>query len=530
MARTKHVKLTVEQRLKLARNYLSENDLTAPGFAENHESIVEFVNNLVQANADKKLYQSVVAMLHVHYARNQRQRRSHAHQKTISSSDIDQVHPFSWTQKYWKHQRRLQQSAAMPPPATHPRHQSFRLPGPDGKSIDHAQCRERWNLLRVLQFDLLYMSFVTERSRDFHKARVWQLTQEGSMLKELYDQKVILDLGANWDSIARVTEAIKIQRMEPLGVDLFMFEGYKKYKKSSFKHLEEAEQEKLRDMAQRRLKLRGQDKTDYDRLRGKFLNEMKQYETLVKAFAEDEASYTDRRLATARSKGLRQLAQPLHAPHGVALSDKKAKELLTAAILQENIENERSQLIDDARNWAFASEIDPDIRGKKFFSLDAWWAERGQFRRDSLSSDSDGPHQPPGGGMVLTDQDSPIRERHILGRPIIDPNTNKGNVALGGFGDGPGNPTDYIPAVANRHHSLNESSDDNSNSKRSFEVGSGTLVPPEVLGLSSVGAHGNDNRTDSSTSHNQTSQVNDAQIAEVGKLRGVNDQRDGKVL
>ena len=537
MARVKRTRLTAEQKLKSARDYLSDNDHNAADYQESYESIVELCQTVDKDDVDEKLYQSVCAMLDVHYARNRRRQRgrlSHAHQQPLSSTHTSQVHPFSWTQKYWKYQRQLHQSAAMPPPATHPRHKSFQLPGPDGKMIDHARCRERWNLLRVLQFDLLYMSFRTEISQDIHKARVWQLTPEGSMLKELSDKKVIKDLGANWDSIAQVTEAVKIQRMEPLGVDLFMFEGCQKSNISIFRHLKETEQEKLRDMAQNRLKLGVQDRKTYDRLRGKFLNEMERYETLVRAFADDEASYTDRRLATTKSKGLRQLAQPLNTPGNIAPYDKKAKELLTAAILRENIKNERSQLIDHARNWAFAREIEQENRRRRYFALDTWWAQRGSFRKDSSSSDSSGPHQPPSGGMISTDQESPIRERPILGRPREDPNINErelGNAALAGWADGPGNPTDYFPIAANRHHSLNESSVHSSSNKNSFDVGSGTLVPPEVVGFSYVGVHDNDDaRKNSLISNDEIRQVNDTRTTEMGKLREVNDQRDGKVL
>ena len=534
-------RLTLQQKLESARDYLSNHDIDAADFIESYESILELTLTVDESDVDvdQNLYQSVCVMLDVHFARNRRRQPGRhslplQHEHAISSSDTDQIHPFSWTQKYWKFQRRLQQSAAMPPPATHPRHRPFQLEGPDGKMIDHARCRERWNLLRVLQFDLLYMSFRTEMAKDIRQARLWQQTPEGSMLKELSDKKVIRDLGANWESIAQVTEAVKIQQMEPLGVDLFMFEGCQKSKLSSFRPLKEFEQEKLRDMAQNRNMLGLQDKKTYDRLRGKLLNEMELYETLVKAFADDEASYADRRLAATKSKGLRQLAQPLNTPDNVVPHDHKAKELLTVAILQENIKNERSRIIDHARNWAFAREIDEETRGKKFFSLDAWLPLRGSWRKDSSSSDSSGPHQPPGGGMISTDQDSPIRERPMLGQPIEDPNTNEreeGNAALAGWADGPGNPTDYFPAAANRHHSLNESSVGSPSRNPSFDVGSGMLVPPEVLGLTSVGLHDNDDaRTNSLASNEQIRQVNNAQIAEGGKFREVNDLGDGKVL
>lgn len=353
------------------------------------------------------------------------------------------------------------------------------------------------------------------------------------MIKELSDQKMILDLGANWDSISQIPEAIKIQRMEPLGVDLFMFEGCQKSSLSNFRHLKEAEQEKLMDMAQRRLKLGLQDRKTYDRLRGKLLNEMERYETLVKAFADDEASYTDRRLATKRSYSLRELAQPLNTPDNIVPRDKKAKEFLAAAILRENIKNERSRLIDHTQNWAFAREIDQETRRKRYFSLDDWWDLRGPSRKDSSSSDSSGPHQPPGGGRISIDQFSPIREQLILGQPFDDQNRNEpeeGNAALAGW-DGPGNPTDYFPVAANRHHSLIESSVDSSSGNPSFDVGSGMLVPPEVLGLSSVGVHDNNvARTNSLNSDDRIRQVNDAQIAEVRRFREVNDQHDGKVL
>ncbi|KAL8785908.1 MAG: hypothetical protein Q9195_008429 [Heterodermia aff. obscurata] len=540
MSRFKLPRLTLQQKFESARDYLSSNDLDAADFQESYESILELWDAVdkgrVKGDVDGELYQSVVAMLDVQFARNrrrQRERRHHAHQPTIPASDTDQTLPFPWTQKYWKFQRRLQQSAAMPPPATHPRHRPFEMPGPDGNVIDHARCRERWNLLRVLQFDLLYMSFCTEMSQDSTKARAWEQTPEGRMLKELRAKKIIVDFGAKWESIAQVTEAVKIEQMEPLGVDLFMFEGCQKSNLSSFRHLQEVEQENLRDMAQRRLELGRHDRKTYDRLRGKFLNEMERYETLVKGFADDEASYTDRRLAARKSKDLRQLAQPLNTPDNVVPHDKKAKELLTVAILKENIKNESSRLLDHARNWAFVYEINQESRRQKFFSLDAWLVWRRSFRRkNSWSSDSSGPYQPPGGGMISIDQPSPIRERPILGHPIEDPNSNEleaGNAALAGWADGPGNPTDYFPVAANRRHSLIESSVDSSSRNPSFDVGSGMLVPPEVLRPSSEGVLDNDEaRTDSLISNDRIRHVNDAQIAEVGDIREVNNQRDGK--
>ena len=530
MAPKKRPQLTTEQKFKSARDYLSDNDHNAADFPENYDSIFELCKTVNEGDVDKELYQSVRAMLGVHYARSRRRDRggrSYEKQQTFASSDTEPVHPFSWTQEYWKFQRRLQKAAATPPPATHPRHQQFQLPGPDGKMIDHERCRARWNLLRVLQFDLLYMSFRTEMSQDIRKARVWQLTPEGMILKELSDQKIILDLGANWDSISQVPEAVKIQRMEPLGVDLFMFEGCEKSTLSSFRHLKEAEQEKLRDMAQRRLKFGLQDRKTYDRLRGKLLREMELYETLVKAFAEDEASYTDRRWATTKSNALRYLVQPLNAPHHVIPHDREAKKLLTVAILQENIKNERSRLIDHARTWAFAREIDEETRRKNFFSLGAWWDSRGSWRKDSSSSDSSGPHRPPGGG---TDQNSPIQERLMSGQSVRGQNENEpqdGNAVLAGFADGVGNPTDYYPVAANRPHSLNESSVESSSGNNSLDVGSGMLVPHEVLGPGSVGVHDNEARTSSLNSNNEIRQGNDA---EAKKVQEVNDPRDGKVL
>ena len=353
------------------------------------------------------------------------------------------------------------------------------------------------------------------------------------MLKELSDQKIILDLGPSWNSISQISEAVKIQRMEPLGVELFMFEGCQKSKLSSFRRLKEPEQEKLRDMAQRRLTLGVQDRKTYDKLRGKFLHEMELYEALVKAFAEEETSYTDRRWATTKSNAFCFLAQPLNAPYNVLPRDREAKALLTAAILQENINNDRSQPIDHARTWAFAREIDQETRRKKFFSLGAWWDSRGSWRKDSSSSGSSGPHQPPGGGMISTDQDSPIRERLMSGQSTRDQNENEpqdGNAVLAGW-DGVGNPTDYYPAAANRHHSLNESSAESSSGNRSLDVGSGMLVPHEVLGLGSGGVHDNDEaRTNSLNSNNEIRKANDARIAEARKFQEVNDQRDGKVL
>ena len=351
------------------------------------------------------------------------------------------------------------------------------------------------------------------------------------MIKELSDQKMILDLGANWDSISQVSEAVKIQRMEPLGVDLFMFEGCKKSSLSSFRPIKEAEREKLIDMAQRRLNLGSKDRKTYDRLRGKLLNEMERYETLVKAFADDEESYTDRRLATRRSYGLRELARPLNPPGYTVPRDKKAKKLLTVALLHENIKNERSQLIDHAQNWAFVREIDQEIRSKKYFSLDDWWDLRKPSRKDSSSSDNSGPHQPPGGGRISNDEFPPIREQLISGQPLDDQNRNEpeeeGNAALAGF-DGPGDPTDYFPVAANRHHSLIESSVDSSSRNHSFDVGSGMLVPPEVLGFGSVGVHANDG-ANSLNSNDKIRRVNDAQIAEVTRFREVNGQNDGRV-
>lgn len=548
-----------DERLIRARHYLStHNHRASDSFVQEFKSIEDFTKTVDELTVDASLSRRVRAMLRVHNVRMQRainggywvarelafpqeyKANAQEPQMFFAASNYTLTHPFPWTQRFWKFQNELGHSAVMPPPAPrHARHKPLELQGPDYKVINQAQCRDRWTLLRLLQFDLLYMTYATELSRDHGKADTWRDTPEGRMLMKLRQENLITDFSTESGSISRVTREFKLERMEPLGVDSFLFEGCDRPTTTvKITHLTAENQQKLRDMARGRVELGQKDRKAYARLRGKFLNELEYYETLKRAFTEDEAGYADRRRMAKKSKSLRQLAQSLNTPGAEVPSDEKAKALLTNTILQENSLNYTSQIIDHSQNWLFARQIDEEVRPRRFFSLNRW---SGLTPRDSSSSGSSGPPRPPGAIAM-----SPVRELSKDARDEYEQRV--GNAHLAGFSPDSGEAVDLFSRHnPNNHHIRNVSEGNSSSSGRSFVVGSGMLVPPEVLGITSSGQVSN--TSDSSVAQNrgrieippkllgvdtvrgreeELLRENDARIAEVRQHRRLKRQNDGK--
>ena len=578
--------LASNERLSEAKNYLSTHDYqNDPDFVQHYETTLSFFKTVDADAVDKKLFYRVRAMLRVHSARMQRVIRkessdewrpvtlsqgiikSHEVQMAFALPSKAPTHPLSWTKKYWKFQSLSQLKAAMPPPPRHPRREPLEQLDPSGIPIYQAQCRERWRSLRILQFDLLYMTYASKMQRDAVRVESWRNTPEGRMLSKLRQQNLITtDFKRDWESIRLITPDEKIKQMEPVAVESFLFERVKNSTTTIFRYLSPTQYDQLRNFAARYPDLGPKALSEYNILLVKLLDELEKYDVLMTAFAEEEESYQDRKVTAKKSDSLRKLAQPLNTPNTEVPSIEKAKKLLSDAILRENIDNKRSQEIDHSHNWAFVRQIDENTRRTKFFSLSRWSGPPAILGRDSTlgprqrpsasassqrgstSTSSSGPTQPPGGFAM-----SPVRELPTSARDIYE--ARVGNAQLAGLGP---DPNDIVNSSSTRiSDSLDRFAGSASNdvsSGLSLGVGSGLLVPPEVLGLSPTEIPDGDAARANRLSNGRLLQnqvrtqiptellrvdsvrargkdilkENDAQIAEVRKLRGLGYQHPGK--
>lgn len=575
--------LTPNERLLEAKNYLSTHDNhTDADFVQHYELILAFFKTIVVDAVDLKLFRRVRAMLRVHSARMQRFIRKGRSddwrpvplgKRSINPYEVQMAfafpskaptYPLYWTQKYWRFQKLSQEKAEMPPPPRHHRHEPFEQLNPSGVPINQAQCRERWRPLRILQFDLLYMTYASQLQRDPVRANSWRHTPEGRMLWKLREQNLITtDFERDWESIGHITADEKIKQMEHVPVESFLFEGVKNSTTTIFKHLSPTQYNQLRDLAVRSPDLGTQLVNKYNLLIVRLLNELEKYDILMTAFAEEETNYRDRKVMATKTASLRKLAQPLNTPNTEIPPVEKAKKLLSDAILRENIDNKRSQIVDHSHNWAFVRQIEENARQTRFFSLSRWSGPPSTLARDSLgrrqrplppsqrgssSTSSSGPPQPPGDFTI-----SPVREPHSSERDLYE--ARVGNAQLAGFGSDPGN---VVHSFSRRvSDGLDIFAGSNSNEVSSgwpLGVGSGLLVPPEVLGLSPTeipdsNSAGADSLSNGRLYQNQVRtqippellgvdsvrargkeilQENDAQIAEVRRLRGLGYQHPGE--
>lgn len=579
--------LTSNERLLEAKNYLSTHDYQNDSdFVQHYETTLASFKTVDADAVDTKLFRRVRAMLRVHSARMQRVIRKECSdewrpvtlsQRSIKPHDIQMAfalpskaptHPLSWTKRYWKFQNLSQQKATMPPPPRHPRREPLEQLNPSGVPINQAQCRERWRSLRILQFDLLYMTYASELRRDPVRAESWRHTPEGRMLSKLRQQNLITtDFERDWESIRLITGDEKIKQMEPVAVESFLFEGVKNSTTTIFRYLSLTQYDQLRDLAARYLDLGTQVLSTYNFLLVRLLNELEKYDVLMTAFAEEEENYQDRKVMAKKIDSLRKLAQPLNTPNTEVPSIENAKKLLSDAILRENIDNKRSQEIDHSQNWAFVRQIDENTRRTKFFSLSRWSgpprdsrldprprplapapSQRGSSFTSSSSTSSYGPAQPPGGFAM-----SPVRRLPTSARDIYE--AQVGNAKLAGLGP---DPDDIVnPSSKRVSHRLDRFAGSASNTVSSglpLGVGSGLLVPPEVLGLSPTEISDSDAFRANGLSNDrllqnqvrtqippdllgvdsvrargkEILQENDAYIAEVRRLRGLGYQHPGK--
>ena len=582
---------TPDEQLLEARTYLSTHDYPNDSdFVQQYETIMASFKTMEVDAVDTRLFRRLRAMLRVHSARMQRVIRKECSddwrpvtlsQLSIKPHDIQMAFalpskaptdPLSWTKRYWKFQNLSQQKATMPPPPRHPRREPLEQLDPSGIPINQAQCRERWRSLRILQFDLLYMTYASELQRDPVHAESWRHTAEGRMLSKLRQQNFITtDFERDWKSIRLITGDEKIKQMEPVPVESFLFEGVKNSITTVFRSLSPTQYDQLRDLAAQDLALRTRVQSTYNFLLVMFLNELEKYDVLMTAFAEEEENYQDRKVMAKKLDSLRKLAQPLNTPNTEVPSIEKAKKLLSDAILRENIDNKRSQEIDHSHNWAFVRQIDENTRRTRFFSLNRWSGPPSTLARDSRldprlrpldpappqggsssmsssSTSSYGPAQPPGGSAM-----SPVRQLPTSARDIYE--AQVGNAHLAGLG--PDADDTVNPSSKRVSHHLDRFAGSTSNKVSSglpLGVGSGLLVPPEVLGLSPTEIPDSDafranNLSNDRLHQNQVRtqippdllgvdsvrargkeilQENDAYIAEVRRLRGLGYQHPGK--
>lgn len=482
----------VDPRLLEARDFLSNND---PGddLTVFHQ-ITEFLWATVRTEANFRICDEISAMLHVHQSRMVRRSAGNGLAIPIEVDSIPREprlafaapnhvprHPFLWSHKYWIFQNDLARSASVPPPRR-PNPRPFQLQGPDKKMITQPQCRERWNLLRTVQFDLLYMTYCLKRRETVGEGGQARddIPEAGSpeetMLLDLSEEHLIDGLNGDWASISNVTEEMKVQHMDALGVDSSVFEGCKKPARTGFKPLSKAEQLKVTALAHRSLQtLSARDKKDYERLRGRLWYELLELEPLLKDFADEEASRTDRAKLGSRIKALCELARPLNAPDTtITPTEPRAKELLTFKIMKENVLSERSTVIDHTQNWAFASQLEDDRRNTRFFSVSKLLdpPTRRPPRQDSSSSSSDG--QPPPAGGVLGFPPTPAEP------PPCRPQIREENEDEPYRGDAVNR---FKGRTSYDQSHTNDTEEDSHNDQGPYEVGSGMLIPPDVLGL-----------------------------------------------
>ena len=381
--------------------------------------------------------------------------------------------PFLWTQKYWAYQHDMQKAKALPPP-DRPNRKPFTLKGPDKKMVTHAQCQERRNLLRALQFDLLYIAYGLNPKREKGRDSQRQIIDEEKMLKKLEAKGLINKFSGEWKAISKVTDKVKVESMGSLGTTSSVFEGCQKPTQRQFQPLTADDETKLKKIA-RSLQETGPgfSTSRYDKLRGFLWYEMDELEVLLKEFADEEASRADRTRTGNRIRALCELAQPLNL--GSRPTEAKAKSLLSAQILHENIEYKKAGVIDHSQIWGFARQFVPARRQQRWFSMSKWLhrapapvrqddpppTSQGSFDDEaeassSSSSSSPPPDERPPYASQIPDSTQPYQgdaENRFEGRTPYD------------------------------RPESDEVARESSSTQGPYEVGSGMLIPPEILGV-----------------------------------------------
>ena len=510
-----------------------------------------------KGEVDPKLLHKVHAMLYVYSHRFQRarkggywDRRQHIGpvqrdgaprepELAMASANNAPKDHFSWTQRYWRIQSELQRRTAMPPPREHPRHTPFQQNNPKNNKINYEQCQERWTYLRTLQFDLLYMTYASLLTHDPTTAKEWDRAPELRMLLRLKEQKLISGFENNWNVISQISQAKKLELMKSLGVDSLMFEGCNRSTTIiGVKPLNDDEASKLREAATRKPFPPTQDSKKHDKMLGKFLNELEQYEILTNDFAGDQAAYDERKRMDSGSKILCRIAKPLIPLGPDHPRDDEIKELLATAVLRENIENHRSRKINHSHNWKFARQIHETQR-KSYFSLSRWPSPP---RKESSSSSGSGRPGPSGGAIKSPIRDPPRDEQDIYEAQV-------GNARLAGLGPGPALGRKEIEREQENHDEDDGALADPREHgvvHLPYEVGSGMLVPREVFGLDdTVGEENDAGDVDGAQTQAGTQvppdlpgiwpQIDmslreyDAQMAELRRDRGFDHTRDGTI-
>ena len=379
--------------------------------------------------------------------------------------------PFLWTQKYWAYQHDVQKAKAVPL-QDRPNRKPFMLKGPDKEMITYPKCQERQNLLRALQFDLLYMTYCLSRKTEKGMASQLQIADEEEMLQRLEAKRLIKNFDGNWNAISKVTDKVKVESMGKLGTTSSVFEECQKPTQRQFKPLKADDETNLRKLASNpQGKGPSFSKSRYDRLRGFLWYELDELDVLLKEFADEEASRADRTRTGNRTRALCELAQPLNL--GSRPTEAKAKTLLSAQILHENIEYKKAGVIDRSQIWGFARGFEPARRQRRWFSMSKWLQRApAPVRQDD---------RPPAIEGSLDDEAETSSSSCSSLSPPPDPYASQiPDGAQPYYGDAENRFEGRTPYD---RPGSDDAATQSSSTQGPYEVGSGMLIPPEILGL-----------------------------------------------
>lgn len=461
------------QELAEARRILTSRDPnTDPNAVKMFRQIDGLLRAMGRNDANGKAYDQTRAMLRVRL--DQVERNTHAKAPAIQPPQVPQEprmafpgpdyvleHPLPWTRKYWAYQSDVQKAKAVPPP-DRPTRKPLTLKGPDKKMITHTQCRERQNLLRTLQFDLVSTAYSLSLKAKKESASQRQSTDDDEMLKRLE---------AGLENLSKVkNKGTEVEWMRKLGSKSSPFEGCQKPTQQNFKPLKADEVAKLRELAKKPQGTgRNFNKTRYDKCRGMLWYELDELELLLKEFADEEARHADRTRTGARIRALCELAQPLNL--GSLPTEAEAKTLLSAQILQENIENKDSSVINHYENWSFVRQFETARRQQKYFSMSECLPRRPTpiTSRDAAYSSSDEESE---SSSSSSSSPTPVERP-----PYASQIPNQAEPFQGDVDNRFAGRTPY------ERPGLGDTAVEGSSTQGPYEVGSGMLIPPEILGV-----------------------------------------------
>ena len=480
------------QDLAEARRILTTRDPTTdPQAVKFFRRIDRLLRAVERTEANGQDYDRTRTLLHVHLEQTERKVHEKAPAIPVQLGPIPREprmafpapndvpeQPFPWTQKYWAYQRDIQKAKAAPLP-DRPNRKPFVLEGPDKKKVNHTRCKERQNLLRALQFDLMYMAYCSSLKTEKGRVNQRQNIDEEEILRKLVAAGLISNFNGDWNAISKVTNKVKVESIGKLGSKSSIFEGCQKPTQKQCRPLKADDEAKLRELA-KNPQGTGRDfsRSRYDNLRGTLWYELDELEVLLKEFADEEVSRADRTRTGARLRALCELAQPLNLPGRSRPTEAKAKELLSAQILRENIANRQPQVINHSQNWVFVRQFEPARRQHRWFSMSKWLHRQpevvypddldptfeGSFdeNSDASSSSSPTPVDRPPYASQIPNAAEPYQgdaENRFPGRTPYD------------------------------HPGSNDTATESSSSQPPYEVGNGMLIPPEILGVDPRG-HG----------------------------------------